>query len=124
LTACWRSPSPHARITSLDVSPALTMDGVVMVLTYRDVPRVRFGNYAFQHGPAGPRSAQPGAAAQEENRRIQDVFILGDATPRAAAASAPARPAPRARSRRAQRAGFGNHRHAQGRGVGWQGKRW
>ncbi|MGH9213999.1 MAG: xanthine dehydrogenase subunit D [Acidimicrobiales bacterium] len=33
-----RSPHPHARIRSLDVAPALTMPGVVCVLTAEDVP--------------------------------------------------------------------------------------
>jgi xanthine dehydrogenase D subunit len=33
-----RSPSPHARIRSLDVAPALTMPGVVCVITAEDLP--------------------------------------------------------------------------------------
>lgn len=39
-----RSPHPHARILSIDVRPALSLPGVVAVITARDVPgRLRFG---------------------------------------------------------------------------------
>jgi xanthine dehydrogenase D subunit len=36
--ATLRSPHPHARITSIDTSPALAMPGVRAVLTHEDVP--------------------------------------------------------------------------------------
>jgi xanthine dehydrogenase molybdenum-binding subunit len=62
-----RSPSAHARIAELNVQPALDVPGVVTVLTYRDVPRVRFGNYVFQ-SPAGDPPV----------KRVQDIFILDD----------------------------------------------
>ena len=48
-----RSPHPHARVLSVDVSQALTMPGVHAVLTHADVPGAkRYGlefGIAFQH---------------------------------------------------------------------------
>jgi CO/xanthine dehydrogenase Mo-binding subunit len=42
-----RSPHPHARITRLDVGPALTVPGVYAVLTYDDVPGRKV--YGLEH---------------------------------------------------------------------------
>jgi putative selenate reductase molybdopterin-binding subunit len=40
--AILRSPHAHAKIKGIDVAPAADLPGVVMVLTYKDVPRVPF----------------------------------------------------------------------------------
>ena len=39
-----RSPYAYARIKAIDVSKALLVKGVACVLTYKDVPKVRFTN--------------------------------------------------------------------------------
>ena len=49
--ATLRSPHPHARITKLDTTPAMTVGGVVTVLTQEDVP----GRWGFgMHVPDQP----------------------------------------------------------------------
>ncbi len=40
-----RSPHPHARIVDIDVSRAAGLRGVKCVITGRDIPQVRFGNW-------------------------------------------------------------------------------
>jgi CO/xanthine dehydrogenase Mo-binding subunit len=37
-----RSPHPHARVVSIDVSKALALPGVKAVLTYKDMPAYRW----------------------------------------------------------------------------------
>jgi CO/xanthine dehydrogenase Mo-binding subunit len=64
-----RSPVAFGRIVRIDVSRALAMDGVAAVLTFEDVPKVRFGNFAFR---------KVAGIIDQETKRIQDLFILDD----------------------------------------------
>src|SRR3972149_2699026 len=44
-----RSPHPHARMLSIDVSKAAALPGVAAVLTPDDVPQEEWGERAFNH---------------------------------------------------------------------------
>ncbi len=48
--ALLRSPVPHARIAKLDVSRARRLPGVKCVLTGKDVPQTKFGNWRIFPG--------------------------------------------------------------------------
>src|SRR5215210_2521177 len=43
--AVLRSPHPHARIVSIDVTAAAAMPGVKAVLTGKDTPRIKWGAF-------------------------------------------------------------------------------
>src|SRR5215469_17168343 len=45
--ATLRSPHPHARITGIDIGPALATAGVHAVITYEDVPGLN--RYGLEH---------------------------------------------------------------------------
>src|SRR3954453_8645015 len=49
--ATLRSPHPHARIRSIDVAPALAMNGVPAALTPEDVPGVKAFGLEFKDQP-------------------------------------------------------------------------
>ncbi|NNC40009.1 MAG: molybdopterin-dependent oxidoreductase [Acidimicrobiia bacterium] len=49
--AALRSPHSHARISHLDVTPAIAMTGVHAVLTYDDLPAERFQGQIFRDQP-------------------------------------------------------------------------
>ena len=57
-----RSPHPHARITSIDISPALATPGVHAVLTYDDVPGRKFYGLERLWGNATRHEFSDGAA--------------------------------------------------------------
>ncbi|WP_394552819.1 molybdopterin-dependent oxidoreductase [Agromyces sp. MMS24-JH15] len=48
------SPHAHARIRSIDTSGALAVEGVELVLTHRDVPRLRFSTARHEHRTDDP----------------------------------------------------------------------
>ncbi|MFD8495410.1 xanthine dehydrogenase subunit D [Amycolatopsis sp. NPDC059657] len=50
--ATLRSPHPHARITRLDIAPALAVPGVYAVLTHEDVPGENVYGLKYQDTPA------------------------------------------------------------------------
>ncbi|WP_370949715.1 xanthine dehydrogenase subunit D [Amycolatopsis sp. cg5] len=50
--ATLRSPHPHARITRLDIAPALAVPGVYAVLTHDDVPGENIYGLKYQDTPA------------------------------------------------------------------------
>jgi CO/xanthine dehydrogenase Mo-binding subunit len=53
---------PHARIISIDISAAVTLDGVVAIYTAKDVPNNEYGLIiADQPVLCGPGSSKPGA---------------------------------------------------------------
>lgn len=43
--ALLRSPHAHARIVNIDISKAVRLPGVKAIITGRDIPKVRFGNW-------------------------------------------------------------------------------
>lgn len=66
-----RSPLPHARILAIDTSAALALDGVVAVITGRDMPDRRFGAFV----------------ADETGLAVDKVRYVGDAVAAVAAVS-------------------------------------
>jgi putative selenate reductase molybdopterin-binding subunit len=49
-----KSPVAHARIKKIDASKARALDGVVAVLTYKDIPRVVYSTAGQSHPIPGP----------------------------------------------------------------------
>lgn len=64
-----RSPHPYARIKTIDVSKALLVKGVECVLTYKDMPNIRFTK-------AGQTYPEP----SPYDRKILDEYVryVGD----------------------------------------------
>ncbi|WP_116948204.1 molybdopterin-dependent oxidoreductase [Jiangella endophytica] len=53
--AVLRSPHPHAVVDRIDTTAAEALDGVELVLTHRDVPRVYFSTARHHHREDDPR---------------------------------------------------------------------
>ena len=77
-----RSPHAHAMIEEIDVSRAQQAAGVACVLTYRDVPQVRFTD-------SGPASALCGRSGGDRGGANGKAGACGDAAdPRALSGAA------------------------------------
>ncbi|MDK1360797.1 molybdopterin-dependent oxidoreductase [Arthrobacter sp. zg-Y1219] len=106
-----RSPYPHARITSIDVSEALAVPGVEAVFTHHDAPLQRFSSaqhelhtddpddtrilddvVRFKGQRVAAVAASSVAAAAEGTRRIRVEYELLPAVFNPAAAMAPGAP--------------------------------
>jgi len=74
--ATLRSPHPHARIVSVDTTPALAMPGVYCVLTHHDVPgRPTYGL---------EEADQPVLAIDEVRYQGEPIAVVGAADPETA----------------------------------------
>lgn len=62
-----RSPHPHARIVHVDTTKARELAGVRAVVTARDLPNVRYGNWRLQ-----PQTQDETALAQDTVRFVGD----------------------------------------------------
>ncbi len=79
--AILRSPHPHARILSVDLSKARAMPGVVAAITSADFPDLNYVN-------AGPAYADRGAMAREKVRFVGEEVAAVAAETSAAALAA------------------------------------
>jgi xanthine dehydrogenase D subunit len=84
--ATLRSPHPHARITSIDIGPALALAGVTAVLTHEDVPGENVYGLKHQDTPVlaenlvryqGEPVALVAADHPETARRALERIVVG-----------------------------------------------
>jgi CO/xanthine dehydrogenase Mo-binding subunit len=82
-----RSEYAHAKITDIDVSEALKVDGVVAIVTYKDFPELHFGTYVHDQvaftaharyvgDPIGAVAAETQGAAEKAARLVRVKYSV------------------------------------------------
>ncbi|HKJ69236.1 MAG TPA: xanthine dehydrogenase family protein molybdopterin-binding subunit [bacterium] len=67
-----RSPYPHARITSIDVSKAKQLDGVLDIITYQNVPKIEWFGMSYLFDPHLRYEGDEVAAVAAETEQIAE----------------------------------------------------